>query len=255
MGLSLHCVPRLDLGGQLCWSLCGERGLRVVGRGLVRRGRRRRGVLHHLLVDELLPLLHRVLALVHRVVVRRRRRRVNLSLVVPDVDVGVQQRLVHGDATLGVNDQHAREQVPRLRRLEPVVLVAVAGEEYVGEEPLEAVAGVPRPVLHVVAHRRLQPRHERRRRSAQLLNDLVPLVDVVGAGEEHAAADHLAHDAAHRPDVHVLRVPHAQDHLWRAVVSGDDVGRHHEGRAGGARQTEVQDLQRAVALHYYVGRL
>lgn len=21
MGLSLHCVPRLDLGGQLCWSL------------------------------------------------------------------------------------------------------------------------------------------------------------------------------------------------------------------------------------------
>lgn len=46
-----------------------------------------------------------------------------------------------------------------------------------------------------------------------LTNDLVPLVDVVCAGEQHAAADHLAHDAAHRPDVHVLRVPHAQDYL------------------------------------------
>lgn len=62
--------------------LCGERGVRVVGgrvRG-VRGGRRRRrvvgggGVLDHLLVDELLPLLDGVLALVHRVVVRGRGR-------------------------------------------------------------------------------------------------------------------------------------------------------------------------------------
>lgn len=32
---------------------------------------------------------------------------------------------------------------------------------------------------------------------------------MVGAGEEHAAANDLAHDAAHGPDVHVLRVAHA----------------------------------------------
>lgn len=43
-------------------------------------------------------------------------------------------------------------------------------------------------------------------------------------------------------------------HLGRAVVSGDDVGRHHEGGAGRARQTEVQDLEGTVTLHHYVGR-
>lgn len=46
-----------------------------------------------------------------------RAHRVDLALVVPDVDVGVQQRLVHGDAALGVDDQHPRQQVARLRRL------------------------------------------------------------------------------------------------------------------------------------------
>lgn len=66
------------VGGR--WAVCGgrlrgERGLRVVVGRRVRSGERvRRGVLHHLLVDELLPLIHCVLALVHRVVVRRRRR-------------------------------------------------------------------------------------------------------------------------------------------------------------------------------------
>ena len=43
--------------------------------------------------------------------------------------------------------------------------------------------------------------------------------------------------------------------LRGTVVAGDDVGRHHEGGAGGARQTEVQDLERAVCLHHYVARL
>lgn len=44
-------------------------------------------------------------------------------------------------------------------------------------------------------------------------------------------------------------------YLGRTVVARDDVGRHHEGGAGRARQPEVQDLQRAVALHHYIGRL
>lgn len=46
-----------------------------------------------------------------------------------------------------------------------------------------------------------------------LTYDLVPLVDVVSPREEHSAANHLAHDAAHRPDVHVLCVAHAQNDL------------------------------------------
>lgn len=271
-------IRELDLGGKLCRNLCGERGLRVFGLRL-RAGRGRRGgvggvrvrvgmgvgvgvrvgvrgrrVLHHLLVDELLPLLHGVLALVHAVVVRQRRRRVDLALIVPHVDVRMQQRVIDRDAPLRVDDQHPREKVPRLRRLEPVVLVAVAGEEDVGEEPLEGVSGVARAVLDVVAHGGLQARHEGGRGRAQLLDDLVPLVDVVRAREQHAAADHLAHYAPHRPDVHVLRVAHAQDHLWCTIISGDDVWRHHEGRASGAGEAEVQNLQRAVALYHYIGR-
>lgn len=62
---------------------------------------------------------------------------------------------------------------------------------------------------------------------------------MIGAGEEDAAPDHLAHDASHRPDVHVLGVAHAEDDLGRPVVPRHHVRRHHECRAGGARQTEV----------------
>lgn len=69
------------------------------------------------------------------------------------------------EASLGARSSERQH----LRYLEPVVLVAVGREQDVGEEPLEAVAGVARPVLHVVAHGGLQPRHERRRRRAELL--------------------------------------------------------------------------------------
>ena len=47
----------------------------------------------------------------------------------------------------------------------------------------------------------------------QLTYNLVPLVDVIGSREQHAPAYHLPHNAADRPDVHVLRVPHAKDYL------------------------------------------
>ena len=36
---------------------------------------------------------------------------------------------------------------------------------------------------------------------AQLLDDLAPLVDVIGAGEDDAAADQLGEDAADGPEV------------------------------------------------------
>lgn len=42
--------------------------------------------------------------------------RVGLRRVVPHVDVGVVEGLLHGDAALGVDDQHFGEQVPRLTR-------------------------------------------------------------------------------------------------------------------------------------------
>lgn len=160
-------------------------------------------VLHHLAIDQLLPLLHRVLPLIDAVIVRSRGRlktkthnarntaglleaghwaicggfnyhlfpttyRIHFALVVPHVDVAVHERLIDGDALLGVYHQHLAQQVARLTRLQLAMLRRVAGEEHVREEALERVARVPRPVLHVVAHRRLQPRHKRLRRRAQL---------------------------------------------------------------------------------------
>ena len=44
----------------------------------------------------------------------------------------------------------------------------------------------------------------------------------------------------------VLLVAHAQDDLWRSVVSGHHVGGHHEAGASCPGQAEVQDLQGAV---------
>ena len=87
-----------------------------------------------------------------------------------------------------------------------------------------------------------------------LTDDFIPLINVICPGEEDAAPDHLSHDAAHRPDVHVLLVAHPQDDLGGAVVPRDDVGRHHEGGAGRPRQSEVEDLQRAVRSHDDVRR-
>ena len=72
---------------------------------------------------------------------------------------------------------------------------------------------LPGSVFYIVAHSGLEAAHEILTGRPQLLYDLVPLVDVVGAREEHPASDHLAHDAAHGPDVHILLVPHAQDHF------------------------------------------
>ena len=43
--------------------------------------------------------------------------------------------------------------------------------------------------------------------------NLIPLVNVIGTGEEDVAADHFAHDAADRPKVHILFVAHAKDNL------------------------------------------
>ena len=109
---------------------------------------------------------------------------------------------------------------------------------------------VPRPVFDIVPHGRLKSSHEVLAGSSKLFDNLVPLVDVVGSREEHPAPDHLdyytaleldrqhchlqhyhhpppvhhllhqsdrpdhlAHNAAHRPDVYVLLVTHSQDHL------------------------------------------
>jgi len=65
-----------------------------------------------------------------------------------------------------------------LRGTFQLVVLGVGGEQDVGEELLEAVAGVARPVLHVGPHRLVQLHQELQGRRSQLLDHLVPLVDV-----------------------------------------------------------------------------
>lgn len=59
-----------------------------------------------------------------------------------------------------------------------LVLVRVGGEEYIWEEFLEAVARVARPVFYVRPDRLVQLHQKVLRRSAELLDHFIPLVDV-----------------------------------------------------------------------------
>lgn len=58
------------------------------------------------------------------------------------------------------------------------VVLRVCREEAIREEFGEGQASVFWPVLHIVTHRRLQFLHELRRGRAELLYNLIPLVDV-----------------------------------------------------------------------------
>lgn len=88
-----------------------------------------------------------------------------------------------------------------------------------------------------------------------LTNYLVPLVDVIRSGEQNTAAYHFTHDAAHRPDVDVLLVAHAQNDFRRSIVARHHVRRHHERGASSSGQPKVEDFQRAIRLDHNVGRL
>lgn len=59
-----------------------------------------------------------------------------------------------------------------------LVVVRVSRKQDVREELVEAVAGVPRPVLHVGPHRLVELHQELLGRRPQLLDHLVPLVDI-----------------------------------------------------------------------------
>lgn len=58
------------------------------------------------------------------------------------------------------------------------VVFRVCGEEDVRKELLKAVAGIPRSVLHVGPHRLVELHQELLRRCPQLLNHLIPLVNI-----------------------------------------------------------------------------
>lgn len=78
---------------------------------------------------------------------------------------------------------------------------------------------------------------------------------MIRSGEQNAAANHLAHDAAYGPYIDILLVAHAEDDLRRAIVARDHIGRHHKSRAGCAGQAEVENLESAIRLDDDVWRL
>ena len=59
---------------------------------------------------------------------------VDFALVEPDVHVWVLERLVDGGAPLGVDDEHARQEVARERRRQRRVLARVRREQLVREQ-------------------------------------------------------------------------------------------------------------------------
>jgi hypothetical protein len=109
--------------------------------------------------------------------------------VVPDVQVRVLERRLHGDPGRRVECQHVVEEVER---------VGVG----VGEERLEAPLGHEGQVADVL----LGPgRTDAGQRllvgRAKDMEDLVELINVVSALEERASTEQLREDAPYRPDI------------------------------------------------------
>mmetsp|Transcript_49067 Transcript_49067/g.118233 ORF Transcript_49067/g.118233 Transcript_49067/m.118233 type:complete len:227 (+) Transcript_49067:799-1479(+) len=85
-----------------------------------------------------------------------------------------------------------------------------------------------------------------RRRADDVVN-LVDLVELVGAGEEGVEGEHLEHDAAHPPHVHLVVVEAVgQQALGRAVPAGRDVLGVRLLRVDAAAAAEVGELELIV---------
>lgn len=69
-------------------------------------------------------------------------------------------------------------------------VIGVGREEHIGEELLKAVASIARPVFNIRPDRLVQLHEKVLRRSAQLLNNLVPLVDVWSVNVKGTANGH-----------------------------------------------------------------
>lgn len=109
--------------------------------------------------------------------------------IVPDVQVWVFERLLDGDARGWVKGQHAVQQVQGVR----------VG---VGEKPLEGDLGHEGQVAHVfLGAGRANARQGLLVGGAQVVQDLVQLIDVVAALEEGTSTEKLGKDTAHGPDV------------------------------------------------------
>ena len=111
--------------------------------------------------------------------------------------------------------------------------------------------GVLRDVLYVFARDRVDNVVWR---CTQELRDDGELVDVILAGEEGLALEHLGKDTAGAPnvDLNIVLLPGKHD-LRRTVVSRRHISCHL--RILDSRQAEIADLQIAVLINQDVARL
>mmetsp|Transcript_57021 Transcript_57021/g.160956 ORF Transcript_57021/g.160956 Transcript_57021/m.160956 type:complete len:364 (-) Transcript_57021:117-1208(-) len=133
------------------------------------------------------------------------------------VEVWQFQRRLRRGPLRRVEGQHPVDRLPALRaglRVDGGPLPPLAPREAVEELHRGAAAGQPGEVLGA--------------RGPQDGQDLPDLVQVVLAREDGPAAEQLAEDAPHRPDVDGRRVLRRQeDHLRGAVPARHDVPRQH----------------------------
>lgn len=108
-----------------------------------------------------------------------------------------------------------------------LVLVGVGGEEHIWEELLEAVSCVARPVFYVRSDRLIQLHQKVLRRSAELLDDFIPLVDVCGADvkeTERARGSGTVTSLTNIRHTGVLSLPVTRSSSIQPSDDGDDGG-------------------------------
>ena len=210
-----------------------------------------RSVLLRHLEDELLQLLLRhvharleVGAL--KVKIELARAHGLIALVVQLRKVRVVERLLHGDAVVGVEHEHARDEVQGgTAALGEVLAQVLLGP--VPHLPDGLLGGIVRDESHLALGG-----------GTDHAADHVELVRGVPALEERLAAQHLREDAAERPHVDGLAVVLALgEQLGRSVPARHDVLCQivEELHLHAARKAEVADGQVAVGVDEQVARL
>mmetsp|Transcript_44214 Transcript_44214/g.77091 ORF Transcript_44214/g.77091 Transcript_44214/m.77091 type:complete len:227 (+) Transcript_44214:248-928(+) len=199
VGALCVCVTAFASAGLAGGLLAGGGGRVAVGQVGV--------VLADLLPDQLLHALPRQL-----LVLELEREARSVDRLVVGAMQGLQERvlqgLFHGDTTLGVNLQHALQQVQCIR------LVLVRVEHFrkgrwrlVRErvhEPFGSFGGDEVQVFF--------------RGTAELVADEAQLGDIVLSGEQRGACEQLGEDAAHRPHVDRTAVLLTCEHDLRSAV-------------------------------------
>lgn len=164
----------------------------------------------HLFDDHPLHPLGRVLLLEPKVELGRARRLV--GRVVPDAQVRVLQRLCARDPPGGVEGEKAGEQVVR-ERVRVRVQVLVRDPALVGQRTDVVLSLCATPGIHQHSEKGpmetdggthaggADPAQGRVVGRAEVVQDLVELVDIVAALEDRPAAEELGEDATDRPQV------------------------------------------------------